>query len=93
MHVIEYVRKTFSFPILCFRVREKISSKTRWAKHLAMYKMERDEVTHYWTEIKGMKQAGGQVTDLVLHKLLLYTCIPVKCNDKKGRNVVFYEIY
>lgn len=42
-------------------------------KHLALYKKERDEVNQYWTDIKRVKQAGKQITDLVLLRLLPYS--------------------
>lgn len=42
-------------------------------KHLALYKKERDEVALFWSQIKEAKQAGEEITDLVLQKLLPYS--------------------
>jgi len=42
-------------------------------RHLALYRKEKDEVTRFWAEIKKAKQAGKQITDLVLQKLLPYS--------------------
>jgi hypothetical protein len=54
-------------------------------KHLALYKKEGDEVTLYWSKIKKAKQAGEQIIDLVLQKLLPYS--NTRHNREKGYRI------
>jgi hypothetical protein len=66
-----------------YEERYLMQPKGQW--HIVTYDKERTEVRKYWEETKKAKQAGQDITDLVLGKLLPYS--NTRNNREKGYRI------